>query len=207
MKNLTVPLIAIVTVLVVAGVFAWRHARRMRMRQALLDQAEKAGASLAAFAEKEYGPLGTTTEEILSRDDSKILGALNYRIGQKAKTRITEAERRLVAVYWLDGEVHNGGFDQYFFNSAGNDSEAALAGLKEMGASGAAALLERSMALFPGGKPPADRQKRQQAMDRIREQSKPVWGQCDDAFYELKEDLHQLVLEYAKKKRTEIVLP
>jgi hypothetical protein len=162
---------------------------------------------LASFAEKEYGPLGTTTEEIFSHEDSKVLGALNYRIGQKPETRITETERRLIAVYWLDGEVHNGGFDQYFFNSAGNDSEAALAGLKEMGASGAAALLEQAMAVFAGGKAPADRQRRQQAMEKIRTQSKPVWDRCDNEFYELKEDLGQLTLAYAKKKKAEIILP
>jgi hypothetical protein len=110
-------------------------------------------------------------------------------------------------VYWLDGEVHNGGFDQYFFNSAGNVSEAALAGLEEMGAVGAVSLLERAMGVFPGGTPPADRQRRRQTMDKIRKKSKSVWSQCDDEFYELKEDLGQLALAYAKKKKTEIVLP
>ncbi|HWQ93772.1 MAG TPA: DUF4375 domain-containing protein [Clostridia bacterium] len=207
MKNLTVLILVVVAVLVISGVLKWRQIRRANLRQALLQQAEQASAGLEALAEKEYGQLGTTAEEIFSHEDSKILGALNYRIGKKPETRVTETERRLVAVYWLDGEVHNGGFDQYFFNTAGNDAEAALAALKEMGAAGAASLLDRAMGVFPEGKPPADRQKRQQAMDKVRVQSKSVWNQCDNEFYKLKEDLGQLTLAYAKRKKAEIVLP
>src|SRR5438309_1676310 len=123
MKHLTVLGLAIGVVLVILVVLKWRQTRRANIRHALLQQAEQASAGLAAFAEKEYGPLGTTTEEIFSHEDSKIMRALNYRIGQKPEARITEGERGLVAVYWLDGEVHNGGFDQYFFNSAGNGAE------------------------------------------------------------------------------------
>src|SRR5438093_490965 len=207
MKNVTVLIFVIVVVLAIAVVLKWRQGRRASIREALLQQAQQAGASLAAFADKGYGQLGTTTEEIFSHEDSKILGALNYRIGQKPETRITETERRLVAVHWLHGEVHNGGFDQYFFNSAGNDSKAALEGLREMGAPAAAALLERAMGVFPGGQPPLDRQERQQVMDKVRTQSKSVWHQCDDEFYELKEGLTRLSLAYAKKKKAEIVLP
>ena len=76
-----------------------------------------------------------------------------------------------------------------------------------MGAVGATALLERAMAPFPGGKPPADRSKRQEVMDQIAPQSKPVWKKCDDEFYQLKENLSDLSLAYAKKNRVEIVLP
>src|SRR5208282_5162255 len=103
-------------------------------------------------------------------------------------------------VYWLWGEVHNGGFDQYFFNSSGDESEAALAGLKEMGAPGAAALLERAMQVFPGGKPPAERQRRVALMEKLRKKAEAVWEQCDKEFYALKEDLSELMLAYAKLK-------
>jgi len=76
-----------------------------------------------------------------------------------------------------------------------------------MGAVGAAALLERAMAVFPGGKPPADRFKRQELMDQIASQSKPIWSKCDDEFYELKESISDLSLAYARKNRADIVLP
>jgi len=170
---------------------------------------------MAAWAQREYGPLGSTTDEILSHesDDKKgnVLGALFYRIGQKAESRgqnsLTETERQLCAAHGLEGEVMNGGFDQYFFNSTGNEAEIALAGLKAMGATAAAALLERAMAVFPDGQPPSDRQRRLEAMTKMESRSKPVWDQCDREFYDCKEDIGALCLAYAKKKRAEIVLP
>ncbi|MEW6304801.1 MAG: DMP19 family protein [Verrucomicrobiota bacterium] len=183
--------------------------------QAMLEQAQVAAQRMAAYAEREYGPLGSTTDEILSHenDDKKgnVLGALFYRIGLKAESRgessLTETERRLCAAHGLDGEVNNGGFDQYFFNSTGDAAETALAGLKDMGATAAAALLERAMAVFPGGKPPVDRERRQEEMEKIESRSKPVWDQCDREFYDCKEDISELCLAYARKKRAEIVLP
>ena len=63
------------------------------------------------------------------------------------------------------------------------------------------------MAVFPGGKPPADQSRRRKVMQQIAAQSKPVWSQCDSEFYKLKESISDLSLAYAKKKRAEIVLP
>ncbi len=172
-------------------------------------------AKLALREEKKYGPLGKTTDEILSheRDDKKddVYFALLWRIGQKIDRNgwdhLTDTERRLVAVQALEGEVLNGGFDQYFFNSTGNDAEVALAGLKDIGAKIAASLLERAMAVFPGGRPPADRQQRWKAMDQIKSSSKPVWEKCDDEFYKFQEDLSQMSLAYARTNRAQIILP
>ena len=167
------------------------------------------------LAEKEYGSLGRRTDEILRHANSNsmntVLGASNYRIGQKAEARgnsaLTDTERKFCAIQSLEAEVNNGGFDQYFFNSAGGDAEMALAGLKEMGASSAAVLLERAMAVFPGSKPPSDRSQRWKVMDKIKAHSEPVWEKCDSEFYKLNESLGDLSLAYAIKKRTEIILP
>lgn len=126
---------------------------------------------------------------------------------KKGWEHLTDTERHLLAVQELQGEVNNGGFDQYFFNSSGNDAEVALAGLKAMGANASASLLERAMAVFPGGKPPADRQKRWAAMETIKTQSEPVWKKCDDEFYQPKDDLDELSLACAKKNKTQIILP
>jgi len=183
--------------------------------QAVLDREQLAAQRMAAFSEREYGPLGITTDEILSHesDDKKgsVLGALLYRLGQKAESRgessLSEVERRLCAVHGLDGEVNNGGFHQYLWNSTGDEAEVALAGLKDMGATAAAAALERAMAEFPGGKPPADRERRQEAMDEIESRSNPVWDSCDDEFYNCEEDIGALCLAYASKNRAEIILP
>ncbi len=201
MKNIAIIVIVAVVAIVVFAVPRWNQAQRAK--------------KFDDYFEKQYGALGKSTEEILGHENATnafaVLGALHWRIGQKAEARgersLTHTERRLLAAYWVEAEVNNGGFDQYFFNSAGDNAEAALAGLKEMGAAGAAALLEQAMAIFPGGRPPADRFERQEVMQRIATQSKPVWEKCDSEFYKPKESISDMSLAYAKKKRAEIVLP
>ncbi len=200
MKKIAVFIVAVVVIIAFA-IPRWKQAQR--------------NSKAEAWFEKEYGSFGKTTGEILSHDGSnevsKVLGALQYRIGQKADAHgersLTDTERKLLAANEVGAEVNNGGFDQYFFNSSGDSAESALAGLKEMGASGAASLLDRAMAVFPGGKPPADRFKRQDAMEQIASQSKPVWEKCDSEFYKLTESITDLSLAYAKKNKAEIVLP
>ena len=201
MKKIIVLTIVAVGFLVLFAIPRWKQAQ----------QAKK----FDDYFEKLYGALGKTTDEILSHENPtnsfSILGALHWRIGEKAKARgensLTDTERRLLAAYWLEAEVNNGGFDQYFFNSAGNNAETALFGLKEIGATSAAALLEQAVAVFPGGKPPTDRFKRQEVMQQIAAQSKLVWDKCNSEFYKRKERINDLSLAYAKKQRAEIVLP
>ena len=58
------------------------------------------------------------------------------------------------------------------------------------------------MAIFPGGKPPADRFKRQEVMEQMASQSKPVWNKCDDEFYKLTESISEdLAAAYLAKAR------
>ncbi len=165
----------------------------------------------AAMLEAEYGPLGRTTEQILGREQTHepatIIGALLYRIRAKAPAKLSVIEKRLLAVDDLRAEVNNGGFHQYFFNAAGDQAAVALQAYKDMGASQLSKLLQRAMAVFPGGKPPVGMERRQSAMLLIRRRAEAVWGACDDEFYLRDEGFSELALAYAKKYRAQIVLP
>jgi HEAT repeat protein len=73
------------------------------------------------------------------------LADLNDRLHRKQfKTRepFSPAELRHDAMWMLDAEVGNGGFDQYFSNSSGDDWQAALAGFDAFDAPRAALLRE-----------------------------------------------------------------
>jgi hypothetical protein len=54
---------------------------------------------------------------------------------------LSETEKQYYAVALLEGEVYNGGFDQYFFNNAGSLFKYVVIGLESMGASEALSLL------------------------------------------------------------------
>jgi hypothetical protein len=166
-------------------------------------------------ASNKFSSLGTTTAEILSHENGtnqdRVIGALLWRLGQKSEQRgwdnLSDTERRLIAVDAMNEEVLDGGFHQYFSTDLGNDAQIALAGLKEMGSTNFAKIVERAMAQFPNGKPPTDSDQRDTVMAQIENTAKPAWQKCDSDYYDSKEDLEALELAYAKMKKAEIVLP
>jgi hypothetical protein len=165
----------------------------------------------AAMLAAEYGPLGTTTEQILGREPTHeavtIVGALVYRLRAKPAERLSATERRLLAVYALKEEVDNGGFNQYFTGPVGDGAALALQGLKDLQAASLLKTLQKALAVFPASKPPVEQARRARFIDGIKRKAAAVWGACDDEFYVREEGLADLALAYAKKHRAQIVLP
>ena len=95
----------------------------------------------------------------------------------------------------LEAEVNNGGFNQYFFNAAGNDAAAAMEALDTIGAAAAAALLTDACAKFPGGMPTLDRFRRQEDLERA-DPDDEAFQALDDAFYASPDDLAALLAVY-----------
>lgn len=60
--------------------------------------------------------------------------------------RRSDVEKQYWAVGCLAEEVHNGGFDQFFFNSSGESYEWAVTGLDSMGAAHSLDLYKKSKA-------------------------------------------------------------
>jgi len=78
-------------------------------------------------------------------------------------------EKLYYAVGVLDGEVHNGGFDQFFWNSSGGFFREAVSGLEVIGAYQALDLLLKAKQIaFPDEQPPVDCEERRVSL-RSRE--------------------------------------
>lgn len=165
----------------------------------------------AAMLAAEYGPLGTTTEQILSREGTHepatIVGALVYRIRAKPPERLSSIERKLLAVADLREEVNNGGFEQYFSNAAGDRHALALQALREMGSTPLIKAMQRALMVFPGSKPPATAEARARVIASARKRAEAIWGSCDDAFHLGEEGFADHALRYAKRYRAQITLP
>jgi hypothetical protein len=70
---------------------------------------------------------------------------------------LPDVEKKYFAACCLEGELYNGGFDQFFSNSAGSYYEHALAALSEMGATESMQLLMRAkQVLFDFSAVPTD---------------------------------------------------
>jgi hypothetical protein len=65
-------------------------------------------------------------------------------------TALSDLELQYWAVGLVSGEVYNGGFHQYFYNSSGATYNAALDGLKAMGAFASLLLLQRAKQMIFG---------------------------------------------------------
>lgn len=81
---------------------------------------------------------------------------------------LSDAHRHYFAIGVLEGEVYNGGFDQFFTNSSGAYYALAIEGLEKLKAEASLRLLQdAARLLFGDTSPPSDRQKRWDAMKRV----------------------------------------
>ena len=102
---------------------------------------------------------------------------------------------RLVEVF--EGEVNNGGFHQFFYNSAGDETAEIIQALEMIRARKAADIVRRAASKFPGGMPPKDRFARQDLLlDSVDPEIK-IFAKLDEEFYSYTDDLQGLLQEYA----------
>lgn len=87
------------------------------------------------------------------------------------------------AVFILDGEINNGGLDQYFVNSSGDLWRDALEGLKAMGDLKRAGVLEDATAKFGKGGPSTDRRTRQKQLAAIARADENALEALDARYY------------------------
>lgn len=115
---------------------------------------------------------------------------------------LTAEERRYYVVRHFEREVNNGGFEQYFYNSAGAHFEEALAGLKLLGANHAATLLKKAARVaFAGGKPPVDRIDRWNSTRDLTTKARArIMEQLEEAFFDDPDKLDEKLALYAEEK-------
>ena len=106
---------------------------------------------------------------------------------------LSQDEREAIALFWLEGEVMNGGMHQYFFNSSGDLAPLAASALKRLGATQSLGLLESCMAKF-GPVYPVDREKRGDILDRLGWDTDPFDSETR-VLQELPEDFFRLALD------------
>ncbi len=109
---------------------------------------------------------------------------------------LSKTDRVLVTIWWLEGDVNNGGFDQYFSNSSGNLAFFAVKALRRIGANATADIVANAVSIFCAAGVPRDRVKREDALERLHGRYEEYLNELSSQFYAEPDDVSALVEGY-----------
>jgi len=141
----------------------------------------------------------------MTADPEAYLISLSDRLSPIANERFSElspSERVFILIWELETEVNNGGFNQFFFNSAGDRASATAVALRTIGAERAATIVDRANSSFPDG-PPADQAVRQNVLEGIDPDTE-LFEELDQEFLDYPEDLAALLYRFVTEHRSDI---
>ena len=116
-------------------------------------------------------------------------------------SKLTDQQKLFYLNQNLEREINNGGFNQYFRNSSGDNSHETILSLKAIGADKTADILQKAIDQFPNKIVPKDRDERTEIVEQIEEEADEVWNDLDQKFYEYEDDLNTLNIEFVKRNK------
>lgn len=120
--------------------------------------------------------------------------------------KLNEFERGFFVVQELEMEVNNGGFDQFFFNPGGNFSYKLVHAFTKIGDVQTAEICEKALAAF-GKELPCHHDERQTMLEESEsDEIDAILSECDDAFYEYKDDMNAINYAYIMAHKEHFVL-
>jgi Domain of unknown function (DUF4375) len=139
-----------------------------------------------------------------SEDTNRSIIELDNFIGELCDygddfNKLTDQQKLFYLNQNLEREINNGGFNQYFINSSGDNAHDTILSLKAIGADKTADILQKAIDQFPNKTVPKDRDKRTEIVEQIEEVANEVWNDLDQKFYQYEDNLNTLNIEYIKK--------
>ena len=120
---------------------------------------------------------------------------------RESLSSLTQPELYFRSTWELEGDVNNGGFCQYFYNSSGDTAFIVLEALDAIDAHQCAAIVKRALSVFPSGLVPQDRGHREILLDRLPEAVlEPLEG-LDQEFFVYPDNLTVLLHRYVTENR------
>ena len=138
----------------------------------------------------------------MSKDHRDLFSVSDFVFERYAKLgyeKLAPSEKVFVCVWGLEGEVNNGGFDQYYFNSSGDHALVAEESMKAIGARHTAELIKQANALFGAAGPSPDRAVRQKQLDALPESSIKKMNEIEEEFFKYQDNLEELLTAYVSR--------
>lgn len=139
---------------------------------------------------------------LLPSNRDKIL-AIGKIIGRKIPAtdifdNLNDYEKTFIYIDILEGEVTNGGFEQFFFNSSGAFSHEILEAYHRINADFTADIIYNAISLFPTLPVPKDLNiRRQVLLDDASITS--LWDDLDHQFAKSDENITELLIDFIKR--------
>lgn len=95
---------------------------------------------------------------------------------------LSPAQRVLVCVWGACGEIENGGFDQFFFNTSGDWALDTAEAFRAISAPDLADLVARAVREFPGGNPSRDLDTRRAELNGLPVESQARFDELSSKF-------------------------
>ena len=109
----------------------------------------------------------------------------------------SEVQKVFSAVWEIESQVNNGGFDQYFRNSDCDIIGFAPAALNAIGATACAKIVESALRVM--SPLPATQEERCDALDSLSETQQEMLESADTEFFDYPDDLTTLLFAYVAK--------
>jgi hypothetical protein len=141
-------------------------------------------------------------EQIIIQFGEFIWEKLDYNYDNIAY--LSDPEKTFIYIDTLEGEVNNGGFDQFFFNSSGDYAYEILHAYENINAFKTAKLIHEAIQIFPQNPISKNTETRREIMEEMDDTISEKWNQLDDAFYEYEDNIMKLIVEYLRKNKNQI---
>ena len=147
-------------------------------------------------------PLKMTSTEIallLNNDSEKII-RIGEIIGKKIKKRdnfeeLNEFEKTFIFIDIFENHTTDGGFETFFWNTAGQFSHEILEAYEKIGAKNTASIMYDSFLLFGEIPIPKNTDMRREILSKINPNS---WINLDEKYYNCNDNIVLLVLDFIK---------
>lgn len=112
---------------------------------------------------------------------------------------LSEGMQYVWAIWWLEAEVNNGGFNQYFYNTSGQFAEEAYKGCLAIGANKTAEIVNSAVLTIFQEMDLYKKTKEAGTIEAFMDSYKETkLGQFDDEFYKYEDDISGLLTKYIR---------
>jgi hypothetical protein len=138
-------------------------------------------------------------EKQVEPDLIKLSEAVFKRYWELGYERLNVPQKTFLCIWGLEAEVNNGGFDQYYFNSAGDHAADTPESLRTIGAEHTAMLVKKANDVFGPIGPSRNRNERQKQLHSLAVDQKKELSELTNEFFRYHDNLDEMLKAYVGK--------